>query len=436
MKTQAQVNYIKTICGKDTAGYCCDGEAAVNAQLNYAYSLWIDKFDNIYIDDAFNMRIRKIDHSDGVITTVAGTGIGGYSGDNGPATNAQLFLPSGLCVDTDGNIYFSDAGNMVIRKIDVATNIITTIAGNGVSGDFGDGGPATNAQLNGPCGVCFDKAGNILFADEHNNKIRKVDITSGIITTVAGTGVNGYIGDNGPATNAKLNLPTEVCIDSSGNILFSDTGNEVVRKIEVSTGVVKTTVGTGIAGYSGDNGPAANAELDYPVGLFVDQQQNIFIADDANGSIRRISSVTGIITTVVGTGITGFGGDGGPATDAKLIPSDIFFDSNGSMLITDPGSNRIRKVYDLLAVKDPQEAEYYRLEVFPNPSKGKFDVKVVDRKEPTEMRICNALGEQVFSRIANSSQTEIDISDQPSGMYFLYMQFGEKQIVRKVAISH
>ncbi len=361
---RGQVDIIKTIVGVDTQGYCCDGEAAVNAKLYYPESIWLDKYNNIYIADAGNDRIRKIDNSTGIITTIAGTGTGGYSGDNGPATNAELFLPEAVIVDSTGNIYIADAENNVIRKIDGTTNIITTIAGNGLAGSSGDNGPATSAELNKPSGLCFDKSGNIVIADDDNSKIRKINIATGTIMTIAGTGVVGYAGDHGLAINAELSQPLQVAVDSSGNVLFSDTYNSVVRRIDVLTGIITTIAGTGYVGYFGDDGPAINAEFYLPFGLYVDEQQNIFIADDENGAVRKINALTGIITTVAGTGVPGYSGDGGPATNAQVIPTDIFFDNYGAMFIADAGNNCIRKVYNPTGIKRVSNTDDYKL--FPN----------------------------------------------------------------------
>ena len=412
---QAQVNIITTIAGKDTAGYCCDGEPAINAKLNYPYSIWLDKFDNIFITDAFNQRIRKIEKSTGIITTIAGTGVGGYSGDSGLAINAEIFLPSGIIIDTIGNIYFADAGNMVVRKIDGATNVITTFAGNGTMGSSGDNGPAINAELNGPCGLCFDKFGNIIIADEHNNKIRKVDVSTGIITTIAGTGFMGYSGDSGLAINSELNRPLQVCIDSASNVLISDTYNSVVRKIDITTGIITTIAGTGTAGYAGDNGPATNAELYSPVGLYIDQQQSIFIADDENGAIRKIDAITGIITTIAGNGTLGYSGDHGSATSAQIIPTDIFFDSAGNMFIADADNNCIRKVNNALGITPISSPE--GIIIYPNPATIQFTI--TSPKTIKQINISNLLGQTVHSQECNSDRVQVNISKLPTGIYLL-----------------
>ncbi len=418
IKTQAQVNLIRTICGKwggaDSGAYCCDGGPAINARLNYTWAIWLDRFDNIYLADGFNQRVRKIESSTKIITTIAGTGTGGYSGDNGPATDAELFIPSAVIVDTNGNVYISDAENMVIRKVDGTTNIITTFAGTGVSGSLGDGGPATDAQLNAPAGLCFDKVGNIIFADAHNSKIRKIDISTGIITTIAGTGAFGYTGDNGPATHAILNEPYLVFTDSADNIIFSDGGNNVVRKVDHQTGIIRTIAGNGTAGYAGDNGPAVDAEFYYASGIYIDKQQNIYVADQGNGEVRKIDAQTGIITAVVGTGIVGQSGDGGPAIAAQVIPSDIFFDSYGSMFIAD--QNCIREVYNPLGVHNVPAGKYADVQVYPNPAMGSC---TVHGAKGSQVVVYDLLG-RTMKRIDCKQENEtLDVSGLQSGMYIV-----------------
>ena len=223
-----------------------------------------------------------------------------------------------MAVDASGNLYIADTGNNRIRKVS-ATGIITTVAGNGSAGYSGDGGPATSAQLDGPEGVAVDGSGNLYIADTCNNRIRKVSAT-GIITTVAGNGSAGYSGDGGPATSAQLSLPAGVAVDGSGNLYIADSGNNRIRKVS-ATGIITTVAGNGSPGYSGDGGPATSAQLNQPAGVAVDASGNLYIADSSNNRIRKVSA-TGIITTVAGNGFDGYSGDGGPATSAatQLAP--------------------------------------------------------------------------------------------------------------------
>jgi sugar lactone lactonase YvrE len=329
---------ITTVAGNGTFGCSGDNGPATSASLNYPSGIAVDSSGNTFIADRFNSRIRKVNTA-GIITTVAGYGTGGYSGDNGPATSASLNTPADVAVDLSGNIYIADSDNSRVRKVDT-TGIITTVAGNDTWGFSGDGGPATFASLRAPFGASVDSSGNIYIADMYNHCIRKVD-TFGIITTVAGNGMAGYSGDNGPATSASLNNPTDVAVDSSGNIYISDQDNNRVRKVDAS-GIIITSAGNGIAEYSGDNGPATAAGLSALSRVAVDSSGNIYIA--SNNRIRKVDT-GGTITTVAGNGIAGYSGDNGPATSASFNGSSgVAVDSSGNIYIADTGNGRIRKV--------------------------------------------------------------------------------------------
>lgn len=278
------------------------------------------------------------------IVVVAGTGAAGYTGDGGPATSAALDSPYGVWVDVNNdNIFVADTGNSVIRKID-STGKITTVAGNGNLGFAGDGGPATSATLDKPYRAVLDKFNNLYIADFFNNVIRKVD-KFGIISTVAGTGTQGYNGDGIPANTAQLSLPGGVAVDSFGNFYIADTGNNRIRKVDVSTGVISTVAGTGFPGVLGDGGPANMAQVNEPEGVAVDFFNNLYIADFGNSKIRMVSSASGNISTFAGTGSNSFSGDGGPATAATLNqPTGIAVDEHGNVYIADNQNNRVRKV--------------------------------------------------------------------------------------------
>ena len=312
-----------------------DNGPATSAQLTYPVGVAIDSAGSLYIADNEVNRIRKV--SNGVITTVAGNGSWGFSGDNGPATSAQLSSPTGVAVDSVGDVYIADHSSGRIRK--VSNGVITTVAGNGLMSSGGDNGPATSAGLLFPSGVAVDAAGNLYIADGGNNRVRKV--TNGVITTVAGNGTQGFSGDNGPAASAQLNGPTDVGVDAVGNLYITDSQNIRIRK--VSNGVITTVAGNGTQGYSGDNGPATSAQLYYPQGVAVDAAGNLYIADHGNSRIRRVTN--GVITTVAGNGTADFGGDNGPATNAQLeYPNSVAVDSAGNLYIADTSNFRIRKV--------------------------------------------------------------------------------------------
>lgn len=282
---------ITTVAGVGTYGYSGDGGPATNAQLEYPYSLALDDFGNIFLAERF--RIRKIT-SDGIINTIAGTGIEGYNGDNIPATSAKLSSAFLGFADAGGNLYFSDFTNRRFRKISTS-GIITTVAGTGTAGSGGDGGPATNAQLAGPIYATMSADGSIYIPDNIAFKIRKID-TAGIITTYAGNGIKANTGNWGPATAASFKLPMSICFDNSGNAFIADAGSNIIRKIDKS-GIITKAAGLGPAGYSGDNDLAVNAKLDYPHTVAADKYGNVYIADYKNNRIRRINYNT--------TGVTG-----------------------------------------------------------------------------------------------------------------------------------
>jgi sugar lactone lactonase YvrE len=339
---------IETVAGNGSAIYAGDGIAATSASLYDPYGVAFDLSGNLYIADYGNNRIRKVDTS-GNITTVAGNGSATYAGDSGAAISASLHQPSGVALDSSGNIYIADYGNSRIRKVDKTSGNITTVAGNGTPSYGGDNGVATSANLKYPSGVALDSSGNIYIADTGNNRIRKVD-TSGTITTVAGNSLSGgYSGDGGPAASASIWAPTGVALDSSGNIYIADSANNCIRKVDTSSQHIITTIAGSINhGYSGDGGAATSAILYSPYGVTLDSSGNIYIADSNNNCIRKVSASTGKISTIAGIGgaLGTYSGDGGAATLAKLsIPEGLALDSSGNVYIADTYSSRIRKVY-------------------------------------------------------------------------------------------
>jgi sugar lactone lactonase YvrE len=316
---------ITKIAGTFWSGYNGDNIDATWARLYYPFGVHVDPSHNIYIADTYNHRIRKVDGKTGIITTVAGIGFKGFSGDGGPATNARLRYPFNVFLDSAGNIYIVDTFNYRIRKVDAATKIITTVVGDGAAKFRGDGGLATDASIKKTYDVAVDSAGNLFIADTHSHVIRKVDAETGIINTVVGQGDRaGFEGDGGLATDAKLNSPTGVYVDASGNIYAVDTKNDVIRKVDATTNIINTVAGNGTGGFSGDGGLATNAQLDYPEAVWVDSAGNMFIVDTDNCRIRRVDGTTGIITTVAGTTYCGYNGNDQPATEAALYyPSEV-----------------------------------------------------------------------------------------------------------------
>ncbi|MCM2357034.1 MAG: Ig-like domain repeat protein [Geobacteraceae bacterium] len=346
-KVDRGTGLITTVAGNGTQGFSGDNGAATAASLNLPNAVAVDSSNNLYIVDRGNYRIRKVDHVTGIISTVAGNSTKGFSGDNGTAASASLNNPYGVTIDSNGNLYFGDLNTSRIRKVDSGTGIITTVAGNGTQGYSGDNGAATAASFDWPRDVTVDSSGNLYIADYINNRIRKVDSGTGIITTVAGNGTEAYAGDNGPATSASFdNLRGGVTVDSTGNFYIADYNNNRIRKVTRGTGIITTVAGNGTGAYAGDNGPATSASLYSPSRVAIDSSGNLFIADTTNHRIRKVAIGTGIITTVAGSSsIGGFGGDNGPATSARLYwPSGVTFDSNGNLYIADYGNHRIRKV--------------------------------------------------------------------------------------------
>ncbi len=338
---------INTVAGNGIAAYNGDELTATNASLNIPFGLALDALGNFYIADTGNQRVRKVD-TNNVISTAAGNGVWGYSGDGEAATNANFLFPLDVAIGSAGQLLIADQDNHCIRKVD-SNGIITTVIGNGRLGNSGDGGAATNASLSFPRGLAVDTAGNIFIADSGSSLIREVD-TNGIITTKAGNGTQGYSGDGSAATNASLNEPTGVAVDGSGELFIADSGNNSIRKVD-SLGIITTVAGNGLQGYSGDGGAATNSSLNDPTGVAVDTMGNLFIADSHNSLVRMVDS-SGIISTFAGDYILnqynyvgGYSGDGGAATNASLFyPYRVVFDKSGNLLIADLDNNRIRQV--------------------------------------------------------------------------------------------
>ncbi len=336
---------IDTVAGTDQWPYSGDNTQATSASIWTPQGIVLDAVGNLYLSDTGNNRIRRVDAQSGTITTVAGNGIQGFSGDGGPATTASIGSPAGLTMDGAGNLYLADVQNSVVRRVDALTHAISTIAGTPqTSGYSGDGASATQAQLSLPRGISIDNNGNLLIADTGNNCVRRVDASSGTISTIAGDGTAGYAGDGQLASTARLNGPSATLSLPDGSLLIADTDNNRVRRID-SAGVINTVVGTGAQGSTGDTGSATQATLHRPIGLTADPVGNLYIADSGNNRIRVVSATSGIISTLVGTDSEGFAGDGGPANLASLYgPFDVRFTQSGDLYLTDMFHMRVRRV--------------------------------------------------------------------------------------------
>ncbi|OJJ19187.1 hypothetical protein BKI52_20460 [marine bacterium AO1-C] len=350
-KIDATTGNISTFAGSGNGNSSGDGGLATAAGFSLN-SIIVDANNDVLLVDGNSSRIRKVTITDGLINHFTGSTMSnqgyiasGFGGDGGVATSATLDAPNGVALDASGNLYIADEGNHRVRKVDAATGNISTIAGTGTMGFSGDGGLATAAQLNRPARVMLDATGNVYISDLGNNRIRKIDAGTGNISTIAGTGVAGASGDGSLATAAQLNAPSGLAIDASGNIYIADQGNHRVRKIDAGTGNISTITGTGVAGFSGDAGLATAAQVNRPAGLTIDGSGNIYIADENNNRVRKIDAGTGNISTVAGFGLPGSFGDGGVATSAAVFsPTDVALDASSNLYIVNKNSGRIRRV--------------------------------------------------------------------------------------------
>ena len=424
-RSQAQI--ISTCAGNGSFSYSGDNAPATSAAIGEPYGVASDYFGNLYIADVGHSVIRKINNA-GIITTIAGTGVAGFSGDNGPATAAQLYGPSGIAVDLLGNLFIADENNR-IRKVNMSTGIITTVAGNGTIGYSGDNGPATAAELSVIMNVAVDSWGNIYIGDGGNNVVRKVNASTGIITTFAGyyyhsgPGAGGFAGDNGPATAAELQDPGAIAVDSLGNVYIADANNNRIRKVN-TTGIITTFAGTGGSGHIGDNGAATAAEIGAVLGLAADNSGNIFISDGYNNIIRKVDPA-GIITTYAGNGMQGFSGDNGPAILAMMNEAyGISVDSSGILYIADASNARIRKVTSVPARINEQTANT-EITLLPNPTNGNIFIRGA---EHLSIKVYDVIG-QLIKEEHNANN--ISIVEFPSGMYFINLFDGQGQVIKQ-----
>jgi sugar lactone lactonase YvrE len=338
-----------------------------------------------------------------------------------------------MAIDTSGNLYISEEGNNDIRKIDRLTGIVHTICGNGGGGYYGDNGPATDAHMELPAGICVDRAGNVYIADYGNQRVRKINVATGMISTFAGNGISGYTGDNGAATAAELSYPKAVCADTAGNIYIADYGNNCIRKVNAATGAITTFAGITTAGYYGDNGPAVNAALRQPNALFMSKQGNLFISDWGNNVIRAVSRA-GNIYTVAGTGAVGYTGDNGPALDATFRgPLALCSDDAGYLYIADGESSAIRRVSPI-AVGIQELEQHLKVTVYPNPSQGKFTVYTGQAADAT-LTLYNDMGQVTYTARCNDERTFVDASNLSPGVYFLNFTAADKRITQKIIIN-
>jgi Secretion system C-terminal sorting domain len=368
----------------------------------------------IYFIDTHNCMVRKIDAM-GITSVVAGDGTFGYGGDNGPATNAQLDAPVSIALDSHSNLYVSTAADHRIRKI-TNDGIIITIAGTGSFGYNGDNRPATSAELFYPYLGGVDDLGNIYFGDYDNHRVRKISNT-GIITTIAGNGTNTSSGNNGPATAAGVGTPGFVFLSTIGDIYVPDNSFNCIYKITTS-GIITTIAGTGASGYSGDGGPATNATFLTLNSVTMDFFGNIYLGDCGANVVRKIDP-TGIISTVAGTGVAGFSGDDGPATAAELDCANfVTINSSGNVFVADYNNDRIRKITFNPEAVPGISSSNTTLTLYPNPAGNELTITSPMLTEGTVV-ITNLLGQAVLTQRCHAITTTIDVADLPQGVYLV-----------------
>lgn len=338
---------ITTVAGTGASDFKGDGGAALAAGLSNPRGIAADTAGNVYISDSTNNRVRKIDAATGTITTVAGNGNRDYSGDGGPAVKASIAFPMGLAVDREGHLYIADARNHRIRRVDAKTGIITTVAGQGIRGLGGDNGSALSALLSYPTSVTVDEEGNLYIADSENGGIRRVDKKTGIISSVVGEGTPGAKTDSSgtPTIRGLFVAPVGLTYDGKGSLYVADAFLNRIKKVELATRKVTIVAGKGVNQFCGDGGPAKEACLNQPAGVALDEAGNVYIADAGNDRVRKVDVKSGIVTTIAGSGQRGFSGDNGPAAKASLaFPTGVAVDHKGRVLIVEPTNNRARRV--------------------------------------------------------------------------------------------
>lgn len=422
----AQSGIINTVAGDGLPGFAGDGTSATNAKFDTIQFIAIDDSDNIYVADAQNNRIRKIYKQTGIIATIAGTGTPGYTGDYGQAVSADIDYPVAIAIGPNNDVYFTDGGNGVVRKITKATGVINTIAGTGIFGNSGDDSAATHCRFEAPTGIAVDAAGNVYIADADtgNSCVRVVSVSNGNIYAFAGTGVHGFSGDGAAATAAQLNQPLGITLDNMGNLYVADWQNAVVRKINIASGII-TTVG-GIAGNFQPvltNGTATGVPISYPTDVACDNSGNIYVSDVGTGVIREITPSNGNEMMVAGNGLAGFGGDGGQALDAELYyPFAVSVDAASNIFIGDLLNFRVREVnaYNLAIPTISTSGDF---SIYPNPTNNILNIAFSPSSNPngSTIEIMDATGRTIAHAplIVVDSQASVEVSVLPAGMYFV-----------------
>ncbi len=420
---------ISTVAGNGTGGYSGDGSAAISAELQTPIGVSMDVAGNMYISDQHNNCIRKVNVS-GTISTFAGSGTTfGFSGDGGAATAAKLYQPNRVAVDGSGNVYIIDQGNWRIRKVDLS-GTITTFAGNGTSGFTGDGGAATAAQIVME-GIAINASGDLYIGA--STCIRKVSASTGMISTIAGNpSTAGFSGDGGLATAAQFNNASDLVFDAAGNLYICDQAR--IRKINTS-GIISTIAGNGTTGITGDGGPATAATID-PTGIAVDASGNIYFAQTNEQIIRKIDAA-GTITKVAGNGSMGFSGDGGPATAAEFtFPAQVATDGLGNIYIADQNNQRIRKVSTGTSSISPIGLDRLALDISPNPASDLININLTaEKRETIKIAITNVVGHEV-QVITAYTNTPTNVSlNVPAGVYFVTAMLSNATLCKTLIVK-
>ena len=426
---------ITNYAGNNTLGFTGDGGPATNAELNDPVDLYVDDTGNILICQA--SLVRRVEATTGIIYTIAGSDTataGGGGGDGGPAIDAFILAPFSVCTDVSGNIYVADNWYDEIRKVTISTGKIDTFAGCRESGNTGDGGLSKNAKFNGVFTICIDSLRNIMYvSDVYNHRVRKINMTTNIITAYAGTGTNGFSGDDSLAINAEFSRVLGLALDYSGNLYIGDWDNGRIRKVDRVSGIVTTFAGNGTVGYSGDGGPATAAMIDKPTALCFDSCGNLYFSDENNQRVRKIDRESKIIITVAGKGTIGFSGNGGLADSAELHnPEGICIDKKGDLYICDYYNQVVRKVvFDTLctgniSLNTNKIIYKTQVSIFPNPAYN--NITITSSGIINTISITNPVGQTVFSQTYNIEKAEVNIAGLPPGVYIVKVTDSEGKV--------
>lgn len=429
---------IYTLSGTGTPGFAGDGGPAAAAQYYSPMGVATDVAGNVYVADQYNHRIRKIG-TNGMVSTVAGNGSGAYSGMGTPALSAGMEYPNSIFVDFSGNYVITDYIADCAYGVSHTSGILTNICGHNSQGCDGDGGDAPSGRMELPRGIWKDRDGNTYIADYGNNRIRKIDVITNFVSTLTGAAGHGFSPDGTSAAACQWGSINGVCVDDYGVVYVADGANHVVRSIDAS-GIVRTVAGTGMTGYSGDGGSPLMATMRTPSCLFVNSAGNLFICDPSSNVIRvmNVFHPGTPMKTLAGNGTAGFGGDGGVATLARLNqPSGVWESAAGTIYIADMGNNRIRYILrsgykgtDNVGVVTPLGV----IDIYPNPSNGTFTVLGTSLPATTEMEVYNMLGQQVHRQVLTEQMTTIRL-DQPAGMYNVVLKADGVSTSQRIVIA-